>query len=106
MMRSTNVDVELTLSLSPLTPEIEKFRLGVEISNFRKKGWEKRIALAIKVVHLAEIYKKAHGLLPRISNRFAGKLRKPVGNDSPRKNLESSRSFTFFGVSRKRVKIR
>ena len=32
-----------------------------------------------------------------ISNRFARKVRKPVGNGSPRKNLKSGRRFTFFG---------
>ena len=80
---------------SPLTvyPEIEIFRLGVEILNFREKGWEKRVALGIKVVHLAEIYKK--GLLLRISKRFAGEVREPVGNGSPRENEKSRRRFTF-----------
>ena len=30
--------------------------------------------------HPVEIYKEVHGLLPAISNRFAGKVRKPVGS--------------------------
>ena len=79
MISSTNACAELTLSLLPFARKIKKFRLGVEIYNFRVKGWEKRVALEIKVVLLAEIYKKVHGLLSRISNCFAGNVRKPVG---------------------------
>ena len=60
----------------------------------------------VNLVRLTEIYKNAREHFSRISNRFAGKVRKPIGNGSPRKNLESERRFTFFGFSRKRVKIR
>ena len=49
-------------------PKIEKLRLKVEISNFLKKGWEKRVALLIKAVHLAEICKKVHRIFSRFSN--------------------------------------
>ena len=85
----------------PLTahPKIEKFRLGVEISNFRRKDW---VAPAIKVVHLAEIYKKVHGLLSLISKRFAGKVRKAVDNGSPRKYPLDAVSTLFGFLSKTR----
>ena len=35
-------------------PKIEKFKLRVEIPNFWENGWRKRVAPALKVVHLAD----------------------------------------------------
>ena len=72
----------------------------MEISNFQKKGWEKRVALVMKVVHLAEIYKKVHGpwifdvIGPKKRGRF---LRFSLKESSDSEKNRSGRFSSFSG---------
>ena len=94
MLYSTNANKEPILSPYLLT---ENRKIPTGRGNLRKNGWVKRIAFkALKVVHLAEIYKKVHSVLSPISKRFAGEVRKPVANGSPRQNLGSGRRLLVF----------
>ena len=70
----------------------------MEISNFREKGWEKGVALAIRVVHLAEIYEKVHGLLSSYLQAFGRKSSKTGRRCLSPEKLEIWTPFHVFWV--------
>ena len=70
---------ELTLSPFCLL-ENQKNQIGIGNLIFWSKLWKKRVPQLSKVDHIAEICKKVHEFLSRISNRFDGKVREPLGS--------------------------